>query len=444
MKRIRTSISNQCFFQEDIDCIQEKKDSCHSSLSIEKNITYQTHQGFGGAFTESACYNLTRVNKNLQEEIMKAYFDQNGLDYNLGRISMNGCDFSLTGYQYILDYDDSLNSFSLEHDKKMILPTIHWASRIHKKDIEILVSPWSPCWWMKDNQSTIHGGHLLECYHDIWAKYYAKFLTELKKEKINVFGVTIQNEPAASQRWDSCLYSALEEAHFIKEHFVPALRQVGLSPKIYIWDHNRDIMIERAKPIYDSDAFDLVSGCAIHWYDNEPFENLEKLHDAYPTKEIISTESCIEGGVHLHQIQCGERYARNIIGDFNHYCSMFIDWNLVLDDCGGPNWVGNYCDAPIILFVNQEKCVYEPSYYYIGHFSKYIHPGAKRVKHTFDQTKLQGVTYVNPSGELVCVLLNQTDEDQEINIKGFHLDVVEKEIYLNVSKHSIITLTEEK
>lgn len=407
-------------------------------ITINEEKTYQTIKGFGGAFTESACYNLTRISKELKEKALKSYFSKEGLDYNLGRVHMNGCDFSLSSYNYVNDYDTTLESFDIGRDLQLVIPTIQQAEAIKGKSIPLMISTWSPCWWMKDNLSEIRGGHLLKEYYEVWANYYVKYMSALEKQGLTIFGLSTQNEPAAVQRWDSCIYSAEEERDFIKYYLGPTLKQAGIKKELYVWDHNRDIMNERVEPIFEDEvASSYVYGVAVHWYDNEPFENLKKCHDAYPNMHIISTESCVEGGPKFEVYESGERYARNIIGNFNNYCEAFIDWNLYLDETGGPNWVNNLCDAPIMIKVNEEKIVYQSSYYYIGHFSKYVKPGAKRIELTNTNQEIQSIAFKNPSGEVVIVMMNATEKDYDYEIR-----TTNEQFKITILKRSIVTLIE--
>lgn len=417
--------------------------NCHitsplDTIVIDEEKTYQTVKGFGGAFTESACYTLSRVNKEVKETALRAYFSQDGLNYNLGRIHMNGCDFSLSSYNYVDDYDTTLKSFDITRDKQLVIPTIRQAEDIKGKSIPLMISTWSPCWWMKDNQSEIRGGHLLKEYYDVWANYYVKYIQAVEQQGLTIFGLSTQNEPAAVQRWDSCIYSAEEERDFIQYHLGPTLKKANIQKELYVWDHNRDIMNERVAPIFDhEEASKYVYGVAVHWYDNEPFANLKKCHDCYPDKHIISSESCIEGGPKFGVYESGERYARNIIGNFNNYCEAFIDWNLYLDETGGPNWVNNLCDAPVMIRVNEEKVIYQSSYYFIGHFSKYIMPGAKRIDLTNTNQEIQSIAFKNPNGTVVIVMMNPTEQDYNYEIK-----TRSGQFKITILKRSIVTIIE--
>lgn len=397
--------------------------------------TGQTIQGFGGAFTESSAYNLSRINKEQRLKAIQAYFDpKDGLGYTLGRVSIHGCDFSLSSYLYIDDYDDSLESFSIKRDQP-IIDLIKDASQFAGQPIELLASPWTPPFWMKDNQSPIRGGKLLQKYDQLWANYIVKFIKAYQEAGGLVTMITVQNEPMAAQRWDSCIYEAEDEARLVKV-LGKTFENEGLSNiKIYIWDHNRDQMVNRAKGVYqDKEASKYVYGTAFHWYDQEQFDELKKHHKLFPDKHLLFTEGCQENGPHFHDYAVGERYGRNIINDLRNYNEGFIDWNLFLDDTGGPNHVNNLCSSPVMLKIFHEEVIKNPSYYYIGHFSKYIQKGAVQLL-TKGTDELYYVAFKNPNGQIVFIMMNQTDDDVNVHVKG-----LENGLMISSYRHSIVTV----
>lgn len=432
MKHIRTSQKDHERFH---DIVEKEVLPAHEVLiHIDQHEKMQTILGFGGAFTEASAYNLSRINKVEREKAIKAYFDPvDGLGYTLGRVSIHGCDFSLGSYLYIDDFDDSLNSFSIKRDQP-ILDLIIDASKIRGQKIQILASPWTPPFWMKDNKSPIRGGKLLPEYDQIWANYFVKFIEAYQNAGVDVFSVTIQNEPAAVQRWDSCIYEAEDEARFAKV-LGKTFKDHKLDTKIYIWDHNRDLMVERAKKtLEDKEASNYIYGIAFHWYDPEMFDEVKKTHDLFPDKHLIFTEGCQENGPHPLEYKVGERYGRNIINDFRNYNEGYIDWNLFLDDTGGPNHVNNLCSAPILLNIFHEEIVKNPSYYYIGHLSKYVMPGAKQIKSEGTKEVIY-VAFINPDGKKVIVIQNESEADKKVSIQG-----LEEEISILSKAHSISTL----
>ena len=375
--------------------------------------------GFGGAFTEAAAHSLSLISPEKRKEIIHRYFDPaEGLGYRFGRTHINSCDFSLGNYTYIEDGDTSLESFSIDREKKLVIPLIQEAKEVAGGELSIVASPWSPPSWMKTNGEMNNGGKLFPEFQSVWADYYSKYIEAMEEEGIGIWGLTIQNEPEAKQVWDSCLYTGEEERDFIKDHLGPSLEKHGHGDvKVIIWDHNRDVIHERAKAVLsDPEAAKYVWGTGVHWYVSEEFENLSKVHHDFPDKHLIFTEGCIEGGVRPGAWDTGERYGRNIMGDLNNYLEAWIDWNIVLNEEGGPNHVGNYCDAPVIVDTVNDEVRYNSSYYYIGHFSKYIKVGARRIGCQISNDAVSAASFENPDGEIVVIVMNANDREEEISL----------------------------
>ncbi|MBN2504973.1 MAG: glycoside hydrolase family 30 protein [Bacilli bacterium] len=401
------------------DELRIKKVKTQATIKLDPSKRFQDILGFGGAFTESACYNLYRVSGKVREEALKLYFDPlEGIGYTMGRVSIHGCDFSLSSYTYIEEGDSELKTFDISRDHNYVIPSILRAQELAGKTLNILASPWTPPAFMKDNNSPIRGGHLLPQFADSWAKYYVRFIEEYQKSGIYIWGITVQNEPEAAQRWDSCLYSGPEERDFLKHHLGPVMQSnFGDNIKILILDHNRDIIIDRAKAVFsDPEAAKYAWGTAFHWYVSNAFENVGKVHEMYPDKGLLFTEGCIEGGVRFNDWSSGERYATQMIGDLSNWCQGYIDWNLFLDNLGGPNHVNNLCDAPIIIDIYPEKLILQSSYYYIGHFSKFVKPGAHRIKHDNSNSDLSVIAFENPDLSIATIILNKTEQDIVFNL----------------------------
>ncbi len=413
-------------------------------VAVNSQYEYQEHMGFGGAFTEAAAYTLSEAPDALRREALKAYFSkEEGLGYVLGRVHIHSCDFALGNYTYVEEGDKALESFDLSHEDQWLVPMIKAAQDYAQKPLKLLASPWSPPAFMKDTQEMNYGGRLLADYAESWAHYYVKYIEAMKKRGIDIWGVSVQNEPLATQTWDSCIYSAEEERDFVKNHLGPVLKATYPETHIVIWDHNRDVIVERASVVLsDPDAAKYVWGTGNHWYVSEAFENLSAVHHLYPDKHILFTEGCVELTMtsenaqfegYLGSWKNGERYGRNIIGDFNNWSRGWLDWNLVLNELGGPNHVYNYCEAPIMYDRQKEALIYNNSYYYIGHFSKYIEVGAKRLETQVTKEDVYAVSFKNPNGDIVVVAQN------EGWIAELALVVDGQGININLPDHSITT-----
>lgn len=406
-------------------------------IKLDATRTYQSIVGFGGAFTEATAYTLSRISPEKRAEVISKYFDpEQGLGYTIGRVHIHSCDFALGNYTYVEDHDIELKTFDISRERKWVLPLIHDAVKAAGQEITMLASPWSPPAWMKSNGEMNHGGQLKPEFREAWALYYTKFIKAFREEGVPVWGITVQNEPAAVQVWDSCIYSGEEERDFVRDHLGPTMHREGLADvNILIWDHNRDLIVERASAVLsDPEAAKYVWGTGFHWYVSEAFEEVGKVHDLFPDKHLLFTEGCQEGGVKLGEWFTGERYGRNIIGDLNNWTEGYLDWNLVLDETGGPNHVNNLCDAPIIADTTTDTVHYNSSYYYIGHFSKYITPGAVRIGLESDIANLYMTAFKNQDGSIAVVVQNEGDVAQD-----FTLELGAESVSDRLAAHAIAT-----
>ncbi len=436
---ISSKDSNEKLKKVKIEKILTKHNS-KNYLIIKKDKTQQKILGFGGAFTESSASIYKSLSYKQKEEIIEAYFGLSGNKYNMGRSHINSCDFSLNNYAHCETPGDiELTTFSINRDKKMIIPFIKDALNHASEAIKILASPWSPPAWMKTNGEMNNGGKLIKKYRSVWANYYCKYIQYYEKENIPIWGISVQNEPEAKQTWDSCLYTAEEERDFVKYFLGPALEQNNLThKKLIIWDHNRDIMLKRARVMFnDPIAAKYVWGTGFHWYNGNHFNAVQKVHDEYPDKNLIFTEGCQENGPHIGSWDLGERYATSIINDLNRWTTAWLDWNLILNEYGGPNHVGNFCSAPIIIDTKSNEILYQSSYYYIGHFSRFINRGDIVVKSNLNNKKLLALSAINDK-KIKIIIMNKYEKD--INLQ-MSLDILK--LNLVIPKRSIITLIKE-
>jgi glucosylceramidase len=407
--------------------------------------TYQTFMGIGGALTDASAETFSKIPEPKQKELLDAYFDsQKGICYTLARTNINSCDFSSGSYTYVTEGDKDLKSFSIDHDMKFRIPFIKKAIEAAGGKLTLFVSPWSPPAYMKDNNDMLHGGKLNPDYYQTWADYFVKFINAYEKAGIPVWGMTIQNEPMATQKWESCIYTANDERDFLKKYLGPTIQNAGLGEKkIIVWDHNRDLMVQRARVIFDDpEASKYAWGMGFHWYESwsggdKMFDNVRIVHDAYPDKNLLFTEGCPESfnPAMYNNWGLGETYGRSMINDFNNGTVGWTDWNILLDETGGPNHVGNFCFAPVHANTKTGQLIYTNSYYYIGHFSKFVHPGAKRIISSSSRSQLLTTAFINTDGKVAVIVMNQS------NLKiTYNLCIGYKAAEIKILPHSIQTL----
>jgi len=412
---------------------------------VDPSKSFQSLLGIGGALTDASAETFAKLPKDKQQELLTAYYDtQKGIGYTLARTNIHSCDFSSDSYTYTADYDSALKSFSIDHDKKFRIPFIKQAIAAAGGKLTLFSSPWSPPAWMKTNNDILHGGKLKPDFYQSWANYYVKFIKAYEGEGIPVWGLTIQNEPMATQKWESCIYSAEDERDFLKKYLGPTLEKEGLGDKkIMVWDHNKDLIYQQASTILsDPEAAKYAWGVAFHWYEDwsggtQMFDNLKRVHESFPDKNLLFSEGC-NGPFKMDSVynwDLGERYGRTMINDFNNGTVGWTDWNILLDETGGPNHVQNFCFAPVHADTKAGKLIYTNAYYYIGHFSKFIRPGAKRVISASSRSPFLTTAFLNNDGKLVVVVMNQSGKEipYKLWIAGEAADV-------KALPHSIATL----
>jgi len=396
-------------------------------ITIVPERRYQEIIGFGGSFTETSSYNFSLMSDKVKEKIIEAYFDkEKGNAYNFCRTCIHSSDFGIERYTYVEDGDVELNTFSIDRDRKWVVPYIKAARERAGDDLHLFASPWSPPAWMKDNNNIIDGGRLLDEYYDTWAKYFVKYFEHYKKEGIEFFGLTVQNEPWAIQTWESCIYTAEEEGLFVHKNLKPALRAAGFDDvRIMIWDQNRERVYERARDTFNvPGAKDDIWGVAYHWYSGDHFEALSMTHEAFPDKPLILSEFCLGGtrgetakGPHSSW-HGAEIYANELIHNFNHYMAAATDWNMIVDGVGGPfhdRPAG--CKAQIVVNPEEDTVSFEPTYYATAHFSRYIKRGAVRIGCSTLSEQVIAAAFENPCGEIVLVVLNRLSREEELDMR---------------------------
>ena len=437
---LRLTQTDQLFFVSAVQPLETE-----TCVFVEPRKTFQTFLGIGGAITDASAEVFAKLPKNKQEELLQAYYSKDkGIGYSLVRTTIHSSDFSSESYTYVTEGDKELKTFNIEHDKKYKIPLLKRAIETTGGKLTLFASPWSPPAFMKTNNNMLRGGKLLPEFYQPWANYYVKFIKSYAKEGIPVWGLTLQNEPMATQKWESCIYTAEEERDFLKNYLGPTLKKSGLGDtKITVWDHNRDLISQRSNTILnDPEANKYVWGIGFHWYESwsggEPmFENIRKVYDLYPNKNLLFTEGCNENfkSENYQLWKNGERYGKSMINDFNNGTVGWTDWNILLDENGGPNHVGNFCFSPIHGDIKTGELIYTPSYYFIGHFSKFIQKGAKRIDCVTSRSNLMSTSFLNPDGKVVTVVLNQSSEKINYNV---YVDT--NKVSISILPHAIQTL----
>lgn len=442
-----TSASGNNLLQ--LESFSDETNENRIQVVLQPKQTKQTITGFGGSFTEASAYLLNKLSKKNRDSIIEAYFGESGAKYSLTRTHMNSSDFSLSNYSYApLEDDKELKSFSIQEDLDDIIPMIKDAMNVSKDGFKILSSPWTASPWMKDNKNYV-GGKLLPEYYDTWALFFSKYVTAYKNEGIDIWGFTVENEPLGNgNNWESMHYTPDEMTNFVQHHLGPQLRQDYPDVKILGYDQNREHLNEWVDSQYkNEETSSYFDGTAIHWYASTYHyypEELQYAHKKAPNKYLIQSEACVDSEIpkwkddawywkkeatdwgwdwapekdkpmHLKYAPVN-RYARDIIGCLNNYVDGWIDWNMVLNKQGGPNWFKNWCVAPVIVDENEDEIYFTPLYYVMSHFSRFIRPEAKIFEVNHSDKELLITAAKNLDGSIVIVVFNEKETNKNISL----------------------------
>lgn len=430
-------------------------------LNVYPEITYQTIEGFGGAMTDTSAYLLSKMDAETRRAALSEFFGENGNHVKFVRIPLDSCDYSLEEYAAVEDptTDPELATFDMERNFRYILPVMREAMELSAEPLSVLLSPWSPpASWKTppakpkndasvygamlglpmpevdyEHPSRCHGGSLKPEFYPAWAKYLVKCVESYLTAGIPVTMLSIQNESIAATDWDSCIWTAEEQKTFLKDHLYPEFERAGLTDKvgIYIWDHNKERVLEYAMDIIDEETDKMVQGLAFHWYSGDHFEALAMAGAKFPDKVLMLSECC---GLHMPgrvgfmgfggdgktpetvEYEDAVNYAHDMIGNLNAGMNRWIDWNFCVDKDGGPRHVPGGFTACMIA--NDDGTYRKDlTFDFIGHFSKYILPGAKRIGFSRCNDQIEMTAAKNPDGSIVVVLLNKNNNDQEYAIR---------------------------
>ncbi|KAE9551949.1 hypothetical protein FO519_004850 [Halicephalobus sp. NKZ332] len=397
------------------------------SITLDDSNTYQTIIGFGGAFTDATGYNFVKLSNATQDQLIEAYWGPKGISYTVGRVPVASCDFSTREYSYCdTDGDFNMTSWALaQEDFDYKIPLIKQAQQRSGGNLKLFSTPWSAPGWMKTNGDMKGHGQLKGDaggdYYQAFALYYYKFFEAYHQQGIDFWGLTVLNEPFSDGTWQIMYMSGDMEKAFVKQNLGPIIRGSNITKdlKLMIHDDQRTTVKDYVDNILgDADAAKYVDGIGIHWYQDTVSSPsiLSDVHNSHSDKFILATEACTYADGKMDgDWSRALQYSYDIITDLQNWATGWTDWNLVLNEQGGPNWVGNYVDAPIIISNTSDEFYKQPIYYAMGHFSKFLQPGAQRVDTTIDNPDpnnyLEVVGFVTPQNQRVVILDNRQKSD---------------------------------
>ena len=377
-------------------------------INLYPEHTYQRFEGFGGAITEAVGYVYRQMEPRLRRELMEAYFSPHNMNYSLVRIPIDSCDFSLEQYT------------GFEHPEQYILPFLRDAEKARGGPLELMLSPWSPPVEWKTNDTREQGGKLRSEYYGDYAEYLCNYILWYQNQGFHMTRISLQNEPHAVQTWDSCVWTAEEQKRFLRDFMYPTMEKHGLTDiEIYLWDHNKERAYEWLRDVLDGDTDPMVAGTCVHWYSGDHFEALDLCRERFPSKKLMVSESCFEQRVYgvIDPIFAAGKIAHEIIGDLNHGICAFCDWNLLLDETGGPSYVENYCLAPFQYDTKEKKLCRQLFGQYMAFFSHYIVPGSQRIAFSRYTDSIEVTAWKRPDGSIALLLVNRGGETLPVCVR---------------------------
>lgn len=376
------------------------------TVVLDPNIKFQEILGFGAAFTDAACYTFSRLDPAVREKLFHELFHPSEMGFNVCRTCIGSSDYSTE----VFSYDDGdtpdpdLTRFSIDHDRKYLLPILREARRANP-DLFLFSSPWSPPGWMKSNKSML-GGNMQRHYMPAYANYFVKFLQGYESEGVPVQAVTVQNEVDTDQdgRMPACTWPMEYEADFVRQQLGPAFERNGVKTKIWLIDHNYNLWGRAIGELETGDVQRYSNAIAWHGYAGK-VEWLQRVHAAYPEVEMYWTE----GGPDYTDPNFAKDWAnwsKTFAGILRNWCRSITAWNFALDEKGKPN-VGPFnCGGLVAVDSTSKEISYSGQYLAFAHYSRFIKRSARRVDSQSQSPDVDHVAFENPNGKRVLVLTN--------------------------------------
>lgn len=406
-------------------------------IQINEDSVYQEIDGFGFTLTGGSAMHLALMDSVARHKVLTELFsvEGKGIGVSYLRLSIGASDLDESPFSYhdiAQGADDlKLKQFDLGYDKKYLIPVLQEIIAIYPA-IKILGSPWSPPTWMKDNHDT-KGGSLLPQYYEAYANYLVKYVEAMDGHGITIDAITVQNEPLHPGNNPSLFMPAQAQAEFIKGYLGPAFKNAALQTKIIIYDHNADRPDYPISILDDSVANQYIDGSAFHLYGGE-IEALSEVHKAHPDKNLYFTEQWI-GAPGDFPTNLSWHTRELIIGATRNWSRTVLEWNLAADENQDPHTDRGGCDRCLgAITIKGNELERNPAYYIIGHASKYVRPGSKRIKSNMVEG-VPNVAFKTPNKQTVVILLNDQEKAQKVAIKQN-----EKYVSVELSAGEVMTI----
>jgi glucosylceramidase len=372
------------------------------AVRVEDGTTFQSVLGMGSSLEHSTCYNLSLLPAHRRDGVIeRLVHPTSGIGMNLMRLAIGTSDFAPGPFYTYDDVPDGeedlrLDRFSIDRDREYVLPVVKAAQRLNP-ELRFFASPWTPPPWMKTN-GKYGGGRLRPERYPHYAEYLARFIEAYRAEGIEIYAITVQNEPGFGPgAYPSCVWTAAQQRDFIRDHLGPLFRRRGITTRIWVFDHNFNNPGFPATILRDPAAAAYVDGSAFHLYEGRP-EAMSAVQREFPSKGVYFTEGSVYGA----------KGAAEIIEYFRNWSRSYNAWVTMIDHEGKPNVSGFHeCDPTIVVLDRRTLTPeYRADYYIYGQLMKFVAAGAVRVASSGPRAGPAHVAFRNPDGQLVLVVAN--------------------------------------
>ncbi|SPP81209.1 lysosomal acid glucosylceramidase [Drosophila guanche] len=428
------------------------------TLKVNRSKTHQTMAGFGGSYTGAVSYLVDNFKQpELADHLFKSFYAEEGLGFNLMRISIGGCDFDLSAWAYAEEEGNTNLDGMDELDERDVLRVSHIKRLVEVsgvKNLRIKGAAWSAPPWMKTNNKWTGFGRLQKQYYQTWADYHLKWVKLMEDNGLPIWAISTGNEPLNGivfmyfVRFMSMGWTPQAQAIWLNDHLGPTIRNSEFKDIILFGNDDQRYsfphwfkMMNNTRP----NSVDYLDGLSLHWYWDEIFgiSHIDETTEYAPDKLLIVSESCIgdkpwqKAAPILGSWERAEKYSRAFLQNLQHGFHGWIDWNIILDEEGGPNYVDNTVDAPVIANTTTNEEFYkQPMFYAMGHFSKLVPEGSIRVDAVPSNVNLDTVAFLRPDKKIATVLFNSGRADLDITV----VDSERGQFTVNVPAKSIHTL----
>ncbi|XP_055902691.1 lysosomal acid glucosylceramidase-like [Eupeodes corollae] len=428
------------------------------TIKIDRTKKYQEIVGFGGAFTGAVSDNLKHLPQELQDAVYLSYFSKKGIGYSMIRMPIGGCDFDLEPWAYneLPENDVTLSNFTKLNylDETKIEQINRLKSVANITNIKIMGTAWSPPKWMKTINSWTGLNFLQTKYYQTWADYHLRFIELMASKNMPIWAITTGNEPLNGVigwvfvHFMSLGWTASSQAEWVADNLGPTIRNSKFKDvKIFSNDDQRYTFPSWFESMNETrkESIDYLDGLGVHWYWDEYLgpSLIDQAHELMPNKLIFNTESSLgDKPTNIHAPLLGswkraEKYARSYLEDLQHSFNGYFDWNLILNEQGGPSYADNFIDTAVVVNTTSGQEIYkQPIFYVIGHFSKFIPEGSIRIDAERSNTNINTVAFVRPDGTITCIFYNSAKDEVAVTL----VDSIRGNIEITIPPKSLHTI----